>query len=206
VTIWPGLPAPHPATGPCAGPVTAEAAAAVITAFSRPGDLIAAPDSHPAVTGAAGRAGRSAAGLILPRGRTGGPALLLVCGGPGGSQAALAITGRHGPGCCAGPPQPGQDEPEPGPVLAACHQVLRPGGILAILTAAPAPGTRLTDQAGYLTATARAAGLIYTQHIVLVHAAIRDGHLAPGSPAPAGTAAPPGGHRVHTDLLVFTKP
>jgi hypothetical protein len=83
--------------------------------------------------------------------------------------------------------------------------VLRPGGVLAVITTSPAPAGQLTDLAGHAVASARAAGLIYAQHIVLVHAAIRGDHLAPG-PAATGIAGLPGGCRVHSDLLVFTKP
>src|SRR5947207_516409 len=61
------------------------------------------------------------------------------------------------------------------------------------------------DLAGHVVAAARAAGLAYAQHIVLVHAAIDGDRLDPAGPAP-GTASPPGGTRVHSDLLVFTKP
>jgi hypothetical protein len=65
VTIWPGLPArrrPLPGGMPRAG--TAAAAARVITAFSRPGHLVAAPDESPAVIEAAAAAGRRALGVI----------------------------------------------------------------------------------------------------------------------------------------------
>src|ERR1044071_1171278 len=46
VSIWPGLPAPASDHSPvaCPGPITAAAAAKAIAAFSRPGDLVAAPD------------------------------------------------------------------------------------------------------------------------------------------------------------------
>jgi hypothetical protein len=54
-------------------------------------------------------------------------------------------------------------------------------------------------------AAARAAGLVYAQHIVLVHAAIAGGRLVPCR-AGADTAGDPGGVRVHSDLLIFTKP
>ena len=62
LSIWPGLPAPRSGPhGPCAGPVTAAAAAQVIGAFSRPGDLVAAPDGSAAVIEAAAAAGPSSA-------------------------------------------------------------------------------------------------------------------------------------------------
>ena len=87
-------------------------------------------------------------------------------------------------------------------MFAACERVLRPGGVLAVITGPAAPdGTT----AGGVVAEARAAGLVYAQHIVLVHAAIDGDHLAPGPVAttPAGRA---GGTQIHSDLLVFTKP
>jgi hypothetical protein len=138
--------------------------------------------------------------------RPGGPALLLAAGDPDAGQAALAITGCHGPGCCAGGPEPGGED-GPGVLHAACVRVLRPGGVLGVIPASPAvaPDGQLADLTGQAVASARAAGLVYAQHIVLVHAAIRDGQLAP-DPAAGGAAGLPGGCRVHSDLLIFTKP
>jgi hypothetical protein len=123
--------------------------------------------------------------------------VLLEAGCPEAGQAALAITGRGGPG--AG-----------GVLYAACERVLRPGGVLAVMTAStPRPGG-LRDDPGEVIAAARAAGLIYAQHIVAVHAAITGGQLAPGPPGaacPDEAAGPPAVHaRIHSDLLVFTKP
>ena len=89
-------------------------------------------------------------------------------------------------------------------MFAACERVLRPGGVLAVITGPAAPGGTLTDTAGSVVAAARAAGLVYAQHIVLVRAAIDGDRLAPADPDP-GPAAP-GGSPVHDDLLVFTKP
>ena len=130
LSIWPGLPAPRSGPyGPCPGPVTVQAAARVITAFSRPGDLVATPDGSAAVIEAAAAAGRPVLGLILApvrdgyaiaglrarldpaarpfaRLRPGGPALLLAAGDPDAGQATLAITGCHGPGCCGSSPEP----------------------------------------------------------------------------------------------------
>jgi len=223
VTIWPGLPAPAAGHSPaqCPGPVTAAAAAKAITAFSRPADLVAAPDGSPAVIEAAATAGRRVLGLIpaggatgagLPAGvdptarplarlRPGGPVRLLAPGDPDAGQAALAITGCHGPGCCTAPEPGGADDPAL--VYAACQRVLAGGGVLAVITASRADGGQLTDLAGHAVAAARAAGLVYAQHIVLVHAAIDGDHLTPGPAAPAGRA---GGTQIHSDLLVFTKP
>ena len=228
LSIWPGLPAPRSGPyGPCPGPVTVQAAARVITAFSRPGDLVATPDGSAAVIEAAAAAGRPVLGLIPAPVRDGraiaglrarldpaarpfarlrpGPALLLAAGDPDAGQATLAITSCHGPGCCASGPEPVGDD-RPGVLYAACQRVLRPGGVLAVITAsgATAPDGRLADLTGQAVAGARAAGLVYAQHIVLVHAVIRDGQLAPG-PAAGGASGLPGGCRVHSDLLIFTQ-
>ncbi|HEX9354746.1 MAG TPA: hypothetical protein VF933_13145 [Streptosporangiaceae bacterium] len=229
LSIWPGLPAPRSGPhGPCAGPVTVQAAAQVIAVFSRPGDLVAVPDGSAAVIEAAAAGGRPVLGLIpapvrdgraiaglrarldpaarpFARLRPGVPALLLAAGDPDAGRAALAITGCHGPGCCAGGPEPGGDD-GPGVLHAACQRVLRPGGVLAVITGSPAaPDGQLADLTGQAVASARAAGLVYAQHIVLVHAAIRNAQFAP-DPAADGASGLPGGCRVHSDLLIFTKP
>ena len=92
----------------------------------------------------------------------------------------------------------------PGPVFAACERVLRPGGVLAVITGPAAPGGATADTAGSVVAAARAAG-----------PGLRPAHRPgprrhrrrpprPRRPRP-GPAAP-GGSPVHDDLLVFTKP
>src|SRR5207247_3918784 len=93
VSIWPGLPAPAAGRSPatCPGPVTAAAAARAIAAFSRPGELVAAPDGSLAVIEAAAAAGRRVLGLIP----TGGCA---VGGGPVGVDPAARPLARLRPG------------------------------------------------------------------------------------------------------------
>jgi hypothetical protein len=146
------------------------------------------PGGSPAVIAAAGAAGRRALSLPPPARPDTPPTV-----GGAGSSAALAITSCHGPGCC-----PGRD---PAVTYAACHRVLAPGGILAVVIAAADGGP--ADLA-WPAAGARAAGFAYAQHIVLVHAAIDSGRLVPFRAGP-GTAGDPAGLRVHSDLLIFTK-
>jgi hypothetical protein len=90
-------------------------------------------------------------------------------------------------------------------MFAACHRVLAPGGLLAVITnAACHPG-----HAGDITASARAAGLVYTQHIIAVHAAICGGRLRLPAAAPARLpgSRPAGPHRpAHSDVLLFRLP
>ena len=214
LSVWPATPAPGPAPG--SGPEAAH----VITSFSRPGELVVIPAAGTgALLSAAAAAGRRVLGLfpgpaachaassrldqdlgparrLLAQVRAGEPDVLLEAGCPEAGQAALAITGRGDPGG--------------GVLYTACERVLRPGGVLAVLTAStPGPGG-LRDDPGEVIVAARAAGLIYAQHIVAVHAAITGGQLAPGPPGdarPDEADGPPAVHaRVHSDLLVFTKP
>jgi hypothetical protein len=190
LSVWPGLPVPSGSQdGPaCGGSVTQAAAAQIIESFSRPGDLVAVAGELPAAAEAAA-AGRDAASLA-PGGR--GPV-------PAG-QAALAIAGHCGPGCCAA----GHSDDDGGLLYATCERALRPG-VLAVVIAGPGadPDSGL---AGSSVAAARAVALAYAQHIVLVHAAIDGDRLDPGGPSPGRPAASPGGVRAHSDLLVFTKP
>ena len=127
---------------------------------------------------------------------------MLAPGNPVTGQAALAVAGCCGSGCCAGPETSGQDDQDTGLLFAACERVLRPGGVLAVIAGPAADGGTLTDTAGSVVAAARAAGLVYAQHIVLVRAEIDGDRLAPAAPGPDA----PGGSQVHDDLLVFTKP
>jgi hypothetical protein len=222
LSIWPGLPGPGGAGDglACGGPVTAAAARRVIDTFSRPGDLVAAAAGgcSPAVTEAAAAAGRRVLALVpdgrsgypLPvpypvvRLRPGGPAYALAPGNPVTGQAALAVAGCCGSGCCASPGTSSQGDRDAGLLYAACERLLRPGGVLAVIAGPAAPGGTLTDTAGSVTAAARAAGLVYAQHIVLVRAAIDGDRLAPAAHGSGADA--PGSSPVHDDLLVFTKP
>ncbi|HET9972559.1 MAG TPA: hypothetical protein VFQ68_30285 [Streptosporangiaceae bacterium] len=211
LSIWPGLPESGGTRdgASCGGPVTVAAARRVIDTFSVPGDLVAAAGGcSSAVAEAAAAAGRRVLALVpdgsggypLPvpypvaRLRPGGPALVLAPGNPVTGQAALAVAGCCSPGCCEAS---GQDDRDAGLLFAACERVLCPGGVLAVIAGPAADGGPLTDTAGSVVAAARAAGLVYAQHIVLVRAEIDGDRLAP---------AAPGGSQVHDDLLVFTKP
>jgi hypothetical protein len=212
LSVWPATPAPGPAPG--SGPEAAH----VITAFSRPGELVVIPVAGTgALVSAAAAAGRRVLGLFpgpaacraassrldqdldpsarpLAQVRAGGPDVLLEAGCPEAGQAALAITGRGDAG---------------GVLYAACERVLRPGGVLAVITASTRRPGGLRDDPGGAIAAARAAGLIYAQHIIALHAAITGGQLTPGPPdaaRPDEADGPPAVHaRVHSDLLVFTK-
>ncbi len=196
LSIWPGLPAPGGTRDglPCGGPVTAAAARRVIEAFSAPGDLVVAAACSTAVTEAAAAAGRrvlALASAAAPDGqRPAGPAALPPPGDPAAGTAGLAMAG-----------------PDAGLLYAACERLLRPGGVLAVITGPATPGGPAAGTAGSAVAAARAAGLVYAQHIVLVRAAVDGDRLVPAAgPEPGPGTEPPGGTPVHDDLLILTKP
>jgi hypothetical protein len=197
LSVWPGVPGPGcPAPGPDLPPCPGAGAVTVITAFSRPGDLVAVPGAGcAALAAAAAHTGRRVLGIAdSPGGQPGGASCA-----PG--QAALAVTVSSGG-------VPADDAAAGETVLyAACQRVLRPGGILAVIAGRPAPG-QIPDLS-HAVACARAAGLVYTQHIVLLHAALHGGQLRP-FPGQHATASCPGegpsGARIHADLLVLIKP
>ena len=222
LSIWAGVPGPGCAVAghdlaPCPGPCPGPGARLVITAFSRPGDLVAVipPAACPALAAALTGTGRRVLGVTAgppgPAKRAGHPAP----GGHGGAhpgelpgtasgagQATLAITVSRD-SLPRGGMHPGQESPYP-----AAHRALLPGGLLAVLAGPPAAGA-LPDL-GLAVARARAAGLVYAQHIILIHAAIDGDQLRP-FPAPRTAVpgclreSPPDG-RIHTDLLIFTTP
>src|ERR1019366_5259219 len=121
VSIWPHAPVQGsgPVPGPgcvacasCAARASGPDTAQIITAFSRPGELVVIPGARDgALVAAAAAAGR----------RVLGPAPLLEAGNPDAGQAALVITGGAEPS----PPCPGEPAADPGVLYAACQRVLR---------------------------------------------------------------------------------
>jgi hypothetical protein len=158
----------------------------VIAAFSHPGDLVAIPAATcPALITAAAGTGRR----VLHTDAQPGSASYR----PG--QADLAVTVFSG-----GPPAGTARETV---LYAACQRALRPGGILAVIIGQPAAG-QIPDL-GHAVACARAAGFVFAQHIVLIHATVQGGQLRPFH----ATTDPDDDSltiRVHTDLLILTKP
>jgi hypothetical protein len=96
---------------------------------------------------------------------------------------------------------------------AGCFEVLRPGGLLVVVTTALHRGGELVDLAGTTVSQGRRAGFSYFQHVVALRAPIRHSALRPPTaisrPAPTGRASRPesSAHRVvHDDLTVLRKP
>lgn len=92
--------------------------------------------------------------------------------------------------------------------------LLAPGGHLAVVTGLHLVGGRAHDPVPGLIRDAQRAGLVYLQHIVAVHGAVRrrqivlsllPAHIAARK---AQTVSPcvPTALRAHADVLIFTKP
>lgn len=96
-------------------------------------------------------------------------------------------------------------------IYAACFAVLRPGGILAVVTKNTRRKGRTLDLAGLTVALGEAAGFTYLQHVIALHAAVRDGDLV-ARPSfwqrtqvhKARTRGEPAHLVVHEDLCVFS--
>jgi len=75
------------------------------------------------------------------------------------------------------------------------------------LTACPAGAVTFANNAGLVVTGATAAGLLYQQHIVAIHARMaNDQLLAPPGDAPDRPGAAIVQQPVHSDVLVFTNP
>jgi modification methylase len=97
-------------------------------------------------------------------------------------------------------------------VYAACASVLRPGGLLVTVTRNPRPQGRLVDLTAATVRLAQQAGLHYLQHVIALHAAIRDGRLVARpslrqriNTRNARARGVPVHLPVHDDVLVFCR-
>ncbi|HEX4816980.1 MAG TPA: hypothetical protein VFV66_29925 [Nonomuraea sp.] len=97
--------------------------------------------------------------------------------------------------------------------VAKVTALLKPGGHLAVVTALRRSGRHAVDPVPNLIIEARRAGLVYLQHIVALRVPARGAPIEPTlfcgvrsrthGQEPAGM---PASTRVHSDLLIFTKP
>jgi hypothetical protein len=127
----------------------------------------------------------------------------------GGEQADLIVTSLR-------PEHSGDRAGDVVALLAA--RLLRLGGVLVVLTHCDWTRGELVDPSGPVVASAQNADLLYLQHIVALHAPVRDGDFAPEPDGPAaeqdararhraearGLPAPH--RRIHSDVLVFANP
>jgi hypothetical protein len=91
-------------------------------------------------------------------------------------------------------------------VALAAARLLRTGGIIAVLTHGDWSHGQLIDPTGVVVTAAQNADLLYLQHIVVVHAPVRDDEFMIENPHPRPRTQPTTHHRIHTDLLVFAQP
>ena len=76
-------------------------------------------------------------------------------------------------------------------VYRACFEVLRPGGLLVTVTKNARLSGRLVDLAGNSVTLAREAGFSYVQHVVALHAAVRDSYARRSAVVLADDPGPP---------------
>jgi hypothetical protein len=107
-------------------------------------------------------------------------------------------------------------------VALVAARLLRVGGILTVITHCDWPAGQLIDPTGAVVASAQNADLLYLQHIIALHAPVREGRFAIESlteldgtaaddearaahrAAVRGLSAPH--RRIHSDVLVFAQP
>jgi hypothetical protein len=198
ITVW-RTPAPGGAGG---GLLSQPLATRLIAGYTRRGDT---------VVDATGPTGPTA--LTGPS--TGDPVLAGAATAAGRAHRAIPRRGRsehveEGALVVCGWPLPRAGLVDPVIALGGLRRRLRPGGALAVIVSATAPGAGPAE-VGPLVRAAAAAGLCYLQHIVAVHAATDGEDIVP-APTQAELAAARarvGGAahlRAHTDVLVFTRP
>lgn len=98
--------------------------------------------------------------------------------------------------------------------VALAAALLKPGGHLAVVTGLHRAEDRVVDPAPQIIARAQRAGLVYLQHIIALRCPARGEQVDPVVSHRAVTAAQalpecaglPFSARVHTDVLLFTKP
>jgi modification methylase len=98
-------------------------------------------------------------------------------------------------------------------VLAGCAWLLRPGGLLVTVTKNTRRLGRLNDLAAVTVRLAEQAGFGYLQHLIALHAAVREGRLV-ARPSfwqltqtrRARARGEPAHLVIHEDVLVFTTP
>ena len=96
-------------------------------------------------------------------------------------------------------------------IYAGCFEVLRPGGLLVVISTDFHRHSELVDVAGTSVSHGHRAGFSYLQHVIALRAPIRDGSLdAPATanrPVSTGRRQESPAHQVvHDDLTVLRKP
>ena len=233
LAVWPPSLAGRPATlarhrvGDDHGALSASVAARIVATYSAAGDLVIALHSHAEVAAAARWLERRTLAvltdgdstLVLRRVRRrlwlpARPGAIRVLGTRTDRVPALlrAVTGRAQlivtrlPGPCRPPGSAGHWQRW----VLGYAAALRPGGVLVAQVAYSDRHGAFADYATETITGARAAGLIYHQHLVALDAPVSEQPVTPG---PRSLLRPPangggvGRHRrAHMDLYVFVKP
>lgn len=181
--------------------------ARLVATYTRRGDLVLDLDGHPTITRAARYLRRHPARLVTDRdGR------LLRIDGVSDDDASRArrLAKQPGVGLVVWtPPRPGRyglDLHEMAQAMRRWRALLRPGGFLLTALAAHSTGNGPVSHRSTVITAARAAGLLYHQHLLVVQVSLPDQEPRAEADTAAGTRPRlPGGRHVpaHVDLLVF---
>lgn len=229
INVWPAWLARQPSrnsTGDQGG-FSAAVTARLMCTYTRTGDLIVALHHHLAVAEAADWFARKATLMVTDRHQqevidrriqpmltpTRRATVRVVCAGPerranlleGSPGIAAMVIARlpehpHASDVCE------SGEPTLHRLLDACQIALRPGGHLAIEVPAVDEGGNFADHATDVIANAKAAGLIYLQHLAVIGQHLSEGGLQPASHPGANPGGKPPVRRQHIDLYIFSKP
>jgi hypothetical protein len=167
----------------------------LIARYTRYGDAILDTDAHPTIAAAAEHLHRRP-GLMLTDRES-----------PDSLDRRSAVTASNSAGLVlATLPRLDVDSRDPHAVsqaLGAWRKLLRPGGFLVVLLTA-GPGTGALGHRSTVIAAARAAGLLYHQHIPALLVPLPETDPRTGARAAARPPLIAGRHvRAHRDLLVF---
>jgi hypothetical protein len=169
---------------------------------------VSGPASRPFWADLVGGPDRVPVALSEPTG-SGGASRVLDGVPTGAAQADLIITSLR-------PEHSGDRASDLVALLAA--RLLRVGGILVVLTHCDRTRGDLVDPSGPVVASAQNADLLYLQHVVALHAPVRDGGVATELDGPAAEVDARARHRatvrglpephrrIHSDVLVFANP
>jgi hypothetical protein len=229
LTIWPHVP-PAPGSladrsrSPRAGALDPHVVCRLIATYTGADGLVIDLDAHPATTATADWIDRYAALVITHRDHPAGPGTptpVRLFSSYGERATTIAVHADqladvlHAAAGTADLiitryPHVDADITEPIDLrllAQACAVALRPGGVLAVTVAHVDASGRFADHASHAVTAAKAAGLVYHQHLIAIDEPLREPPLEQRVERPDADACRDTDfthRRQHTDLLIFT--
>lgn len=185
-------------------PLPRELARRAIAHYTDPGDLVLAPGRRGGeLLDQAARLGRRA----LPLDPSAAGARAASRAGARAAKTVVALRPDQGADLVLTPIRAHAGEPRLAKLTATLLPLLRPGGFLAVASAAPAADTNGGGGLGAIVRTCQQSGLQYWQHVVALTPAFGDGRERGRSQRTRLRAVERSrATRCHRDLLVFRRP